>query len=85
MAIDNVGKTTLPEAIEKILAQAILDEAKVEFEKAKNEMVKRLEERMNQIVTGVSLKVSKHVRIYEHGETIVIEIIKRDMEKEVSP
>lgn len=62
------------EAVEKQLKE----EAERIFEEAKDTMVKRLEQRKNEIVSGVVLSIMQHYRAETMGENLTITVFSKE-------
>lgn len=64
------NKDKIIEAIENSIKQ----EATVEFERAKKEMIERLDKRKDEIIAGISISIMEYVMIERMGNQLVIRI-----------
>ncbi len=56
------------------IERVIKEEAETIFEKHKQEMIKDLDERKDQIIAGICINIMEHVRIQDFGNTLQIEV-----------
>ncbi len=75
----NIKTTTATEALKTAIEGAITRLAEEEFEKAKKEMVERLDKHKDELVAGIVLRFSSAMSLYDYGQSLRITIEKKDL------
>lgn len=69
----------LGDRILEVIKQSLQREAEEIFEKAKNEAVRELDFKKDQIIASIGVQVSRHISVQTLGETIRIEVKTEDI------
>lgn len=67
-----IKATTLGEVFAEAIKKALESEFEHQFEESKKQMINKLDERKDEVLASLTLKLMKHISMESYGEKLII-------------